>query len=80
VLAERPERVVAIVGPANIRSARILSKIGMVRDGTFSRFGHTWDFYVAIRRQTTLDSTGVQPPGRLPGTSADCSGPALQPW
>jgi len=50
VLAERPERVVAIVDPANIRSARILSKIGMVRDGTFSRFGHTWDFYVATRR------------------------------
>jgi [ribosomal protein S5]-alanine N-acetyltransferase len=50
-LAERPERVVAIVDPANTRSARILSKIGMVRDGTFSRNGHTWDFYVAIRRQ-----------------------------
>jgi len=78
-LAERPERVVAIVDPANIRSARILSKIGMVPDGTFSRFGHTWDFYVAIRRQTTPDSTGVQPAGRLPGTSAACSGPLCSP-
>jgi RimJ/RimL family protein N-acetyltransferase len=48
-LAERPERVVAIADPANIRSARILSRIGMVRDGTFSRRGHTWDFYVAAR-------------------------------
>lgn len=50
-LAERHERVVAIVDPANTRSARILTKIGMVRDGTFSRSGHTWDFYIAIRRQ-----------------------------
>jgi RimJ/RimL family protein N-acetyltransferase len=49
-LAKRPERVVAIVDPANARSARILTKIGMMRDGTFSRSGHTWDFYVAIRR------------------------------
>jgi [ribosomal protein S5]-alanine N-acetyltransferase len=48
-LAARPERVVAIVDPANTRSARILSTIGMVHDGTFSRLGHTWDFYVAIR-------------------------------
>lgn len=48
-LAERPERVVAIVDPANIRSARILGKIGMVPDGTLTRFGHTWNFYVAIR-------------------------------
>ena len=50
-LAERPERVVAIVDPANTRSARILDKIGMVRDGTFSHLGHLWDFYIAIRRQ-----------------------------
>ena len=68
-LAERRERVVAIVDPANIRSARILRKIGMVRDGTFSRLGHTWDFYVAIRRQITLDSTGVPPLGRSLGIS-----------
>jgi RimJ/RimL family protein N-acetyltransferase len=48
-LGARPERVVAIVDPANTRSARILSKLGMVQDGTFSRLGHTWDLYVAIR-------------------------------
>ena len=48
-LVERPERIVAIVDPANTRSARILHKIGMIRDGTFSRSGHNWDFYVAIR-------------------------------
>jgi RimJ/RimL family protein N-acetyltransferase len=48
-LAERPERVVAVVDPANIHSARVLGKIGMVQDGTFSRLDHTWDFYVAIR-------------------------------
>jgi len=41
-LAARPERVVAIVDPANTPSARILSKLGMVQDGTFSRYGHTW--------------------------------------
>jgi [ribosomal protein S5]-alanine N-acetyltransferase len=52
-LAERPERVVAIVDPANTRSVRILDKIGMVRDGTFSHSGHTWDFYVATRRSAT---------------------------
>jgi len=56
-LAERPERVVAIVDPANIRSARILSKIGMVRDGTFCRIGHTWDFYVAIRHPIATNGT-----------------------
>jgi RimJ/RimL family protein N-acetyltransferase len=48
-LAERRERVVAIVDPANTRSARVLDKIGMMREGTFSRFGHTWDFYIAVR-------------------------------
>jgi RimJ/RimL family protein N-acetyltransferase len=52
-LAERPERVVAIVDPANTRSARILNKIGMVKDGTFSHSGHIWDFYVALRRPAT---------------------------
>jgi ribosomal-protein-alanine N-acetyltransferase len=62
-LAERSERVVAIVDPANTRSARVLRKIGMVRDGTFCRSGHTWDFYVAIRRQITAGSP-KQPPGR----------------
>lgn len=45
--AERPERVVAIVNPANTRSVRILERIGMVRAGIFSRSGHTWDFYTA---------------------------------
>ena len=52
-LAERPERVVAIVDPANTRSARILDKIGMVRAGTFFRLDHLWDFYIATRRQAT---------------------------
>jgi [ribosomal protein S5]-alanine N-acetyltransferase len=52
-LAERPERVVAIVDPANTRSARILNKIGMVKDGTFSHSGHIWDFYIALRRPAT---------------------------
>jgi ribosomal-protein-alanine N-acetyltransferase len=78
-LAERPERVVAIVDPANIHSARVLGKIGMVQDGTFPRLDHTWDFYVAIRRQSTVDSTEAQPPGRLPGTSAAGSEPASLP-
>lgn len=57
-LAERPERVVAIVAAANTRSARILGKIGMVRDGTFSRFDHTWDFYIANRHQATAENGG----------------------
>jgi [ribosomal protein S5]-alanine N-acetyltransferase len=78
-LAERPERVVAIVDPANIRSARILSSIGMVQDGTFSRFGHTWDFHVAIGSLATADTTETQPPGRVPGTPAAGCGPVLQP-
>jgi RimJ/RimL family protein N-acetyltransferase len=52
-LEERPERVVAIVDPGNARSIRILDKIGLVRDGTFSRFGHTWDFYIAVRARCT---------------------------
>jgi ribosomal-protein-alanine N-acetyltransferase len=49
-LAERPERVVAIVDPANTGSARILDKIGMVRNGTWRGFDHEWDFYIASRR------------------------------
>lgn len=48
-LAERSERVVAIVDPGNTRSARVLDKIGMTRDGTWYGFGHQWDFYVAVR-------------------------------
>jgi RimJ/RimL family protein N-acetyltransferase len=72
-LAERPERVVAIADPANIRSARILSRIGMVQEGTFSRFGHTWDFYVAIRRQATAPKPNrpAMPP-RTAATRAGC--------
>jgi ribosomal-protein-alanine N-acetyltransferase len=73
-LAERPERVVAIVDPANIRSARVLDKIGMVRDGTFSRLDHDWDFYIAIRRQAPADGTEVQQPGRLPEPAAHQDG------
>jgi len=46
-LAERPERVVAIADPANARSARVLDKIGMVREGRWHGFDHEWDFYVA---------------------------------
>ena len=77
--AERPERVVAIVDPANIRSARILSSIGMAQDGTFARFDHTWHFYVAIRSPPTADTTEAQPPKRMPGTSAASSGPVPPP-
>jgi [ribosomal protein S5]-alanine N-acetyltransferase len=69
-LAERPERVVAIVDPANIRSSRILRKIGMVQDGIFSRFGHTWDFYVGVRCQATADTAKQQPLGRMYSTPA----------
>lgn len=47
-LAERPERVVAIVDPANTRSARILDKIGMVRNGTWYGFDHEWNLYIAV--------------------------------
>jgi [ribosomal protein S5]-alanine N-acetyltransferase len=46
-LAERAQRVVAIVDPANRRSARVLDKIGMVRHGTWHGFDHEWNFYVA---------------------------------
>ena len=50
-LAERPERVVAIVDPANARSSRVLDKIGMVRVGTWHGFDHEWNFYVAAHAQ-----------------------------
>ncbi len=73
-LAERPERVVAIVDPANTRSARVLHKIGMVPEGTFSRFDHEWDFYIAIRRQAPADGTEVRQPGRLPAPAAHQNG------
>jgi RimJ/RimL family protein N-acetyltransferase len=58
-LAERPEQVVAIVDPANTRSAQVLSKIGMVRDGTLSRFDHVWDFYRALRPQAMAHNAEV---------------------
>jgi RimJ/RimL family protein N-acetyltransferase len=48
-LAKRTERVVAIVDAANTRSARVLGKIGMVRDGTWYGFDHEWDLYMAVR-------------------------------
>jgi RimJ/RimL family protein N-acetyltransferase len=40
---------VAIVDPANARSARVLVKIGMVREGMLFCFDHMWDFYIAVR-------------------------------
>lgn len=46
---ERPEQVVAIVDAANARSARVLTVLGMVRDGTERHFGRDWDLYRAIR-------------------------------
>jgi RimJ/RimL family protein N-acetyltransferase len=49
-LAERPEQVVAIVDAGNARSARVLTAIGMVREGTESHFGRVWDLYQAVRR------------------------------
>jgi [ribosomal protein S5]-alanine N-acetyltransferase len=77
-LAERPERVVAIVDPANTRSARILSSIGMRQHGTFSRLDHTWDFYVAIRRSPACSNGNTSQPvirdkGSRPPSSAACS-------
>lgn len=57
-LAERPEQVVAIVDAANTRSARVLSKIGMVRDGTIVRYGHEWDLYRALRPQARTGGAG----------------------
>lgn len=50
-LAERAERVVAIVDPANARSSRVLDKIGMLRVGTWHGFDHEWNFYVAAHAQ-----------------------------
>ena len=46
-LAERAERVVAIVDPANQRSVRVLDKIGMLPAGTESHFGRRWLLYAA---------------------------------
>jgi [ribosomal protein S5]-alanine N-acetyltransferase len=46
-LAERSEPVVAVVDPANTRSARVLAKIGMVRVGTRFVLDHEWEFYIA---------------------------------
>jgi RimJ/RimL family protein N-acetyltransferase len=40
--AERAERVVAIVDPANQRSTRVLRRIGMSPAGTASYFGREW--------------------------------------
>ncbi len=62
-LAERPEKVVAIVDPANTRSARVLARIGMVRDGTMCRFGNVWDFYVAVRGRAAVSGSGRPGPG-----------------
>jgi ribosomal-protein-alanine N-acetyltransferase len=46
-LAERAERVVAIVDPANQQSVRVLDKIGMLPAGAESHFGRWWLLYVA---------------------------------
>jgi ribosomal-protein-alanine N-acetyltransferase len=46
-LAERAERVVAIVDPANQLSVRVLAKIGMQPAGTESHYGRRWLLYVA---------------------------------
>ena len=62
-LAERPEKVVAIVDPANTRSARVLARIGMVREGTLRRFGNEWDFYAAVRDQTAVRRSSTPGPG-----------------
>jgi ribosomal-protein-alanine N-acetyltransferase len=45
--AERRERVVAIVAPANRPSIRVLEKIGMRCAGTAQYFGRNWLLYVA---------------------------------
>jgi RimJ/RimL family protein N-acetyltransferase len=57
-LAERPERVVAIVDPANTRSALILARIGLVRDGTRYCFDHHWDCYAAPRQAAVTGCRG----------------------
>lgn len=44
---ERPERVVAIVDPAHVKSQRILNKIGMRLLGTEHVLGRTWLMYEA---------------------------------
>jgi RimJ/RimL family protein N-acetyltransferase len=45
--AERAERVVAIVDPANRGSVRVLHKLGMTAAGTGSYFGREWLLFVA---------------------------------
>ena len=52
-LAERPEHVVAIVDAGNSRSARVLTRIGFVRDGIAQHFGRVWDRYRAVRPDAT---------------------------
>jgi len=47
-LTERQEQVVAIVDAGNARSARVLTRIGFVRDGTARHFGRVWDRYLAV--------------------------------
>lgn len=48
-LAERSERVVAIVDPANGRSIRVLEKIAMRPAGVAEYFGREWLLYVVER-------------------------------
>jgi hypothetical protein len=50
-----PERLVTAV---EILGWPTQHKIGMVRDGTLCRFGHEWDFYIAIRCQATAEEAG----------------------
>jgi len=52
-LTERPEQVVAIVDAGNARSARVLTRIGFVRDGTARHFGRVWDRYRVVRVPVT---------------------------
>jgi ribosomal-protein-alanine N-acetyltransferase len=48
---ERPERIVAIVDPANVASVRVLEKLGLQPEGTAAHFGREWHLYVdAIAR------------------------------
>jgi RimJ/RimL family protein N-acetyltransferase len=53
-MANRCERVVAIVDPANGASVRVLEKIGMRASGTAAHFGREWLLYAAIRREATV--------------------------
>lgn len=62
-LAQRPEKIVAIVDPANDRSARVLARIGMVREGTLCRFGNVWDFYIAVRDRPAVSGSSTPGPG-----------------